>query len=1406
VKLVFNRKNEINQYQGKQRDVHGTQDLERSRIEGPQKLGGVFASSIFLGLVVVAITWFLLSVGSFAGAQVMGKFQKTIPDGVTAGQIVEHKGLYGVYDTDGNFSTYMGKTKTYVDGQRVEVYQGKDSNGLPDVDTQYKSADEVPVPEWFKKKQQKIQELEATGIIEQKKSKRKQEQSVTYWVKDAPDWKLWVSGIAGLIAFGSIFSFRANNIQRKNKRNDTKSLMQYADDQHIQQPLEMFENYHVVPNSGAHFTGEANSLLGHAHYEFKTKMNVFMWLRYSVGQSIVSFGRTGFGSKVFGVFHIKESKIREWARLPKLKHVKRYKRYKEDTVVDGETIFKGDFILDKDGNRIFESVPIIDEVFGTSLFEASNTPDIFRRRFNPFKIPYNPGGKNRDKVGKYKTLADLINGDWEFPPYEVQTPSGGYFVDTAPVNTMVLAITRAGKGQTYIEPLLDIWSREKRKHNIIVNDPKGELSVKFMVPFENRGYEVLQLNLINTMGTAIYNPLGLAGDAAREGNMGATASYVNNIAETFFPTEGGQDPFWPQAANNAFKRAAFGLIDYFLEEEKVLVADCKRKGMRQSVIDQKIDELWGRVTLYNCYQLFTQLSSKKRKNPNVLYNPDDPEFANMNDADKEAYEERLKFYDDYIWEGNKELDLLSLYFNATAQLPRNRIRNEVLNTDATLKAMGGSEKTIASVYGIAITQMVFFTDPTISAITSGAPSQNVDMGSLSFPRRMSVKFDVDYVRKLSLKGLLGEWTAYEDPGFTKKYGKEFDHFGLVTMDGWSEYMFDGKFPNDVAYVRLQLKMLDNDMVVKSFYFKFTKGYRTSPNGRMYVKSPILQEKIVRNGSLEELQWNEELQQAVPGYTMIKKSELYLDIDEFGDMIDMLADVDVPVISMSKVRYTERPKAIFMITPPHLKGYAKLLLIFISQQTELNFEKAYLTKANQKPLYKTRWMLDELGNLESDGSGIKNFMTYLSIGLGQDQQFTLILQVLQQLKDVYGDSKDKVAQGNTANIIFLKSTDDTSIDAVSKMSGTTHKVFNSSRTNNIRVVAGVELDSGSVSETMSASEVPVLSYNDLAFISPSNSVVLRAGDSPIWNRNETALPMAYKLQGADHKIPSPGKDYSLSTLPTMSTTKDFDLLQNIPNFFAMVDKRILQAYWARMAKEKYMEAYEHTDESFMRVDQDISSDAIMSIVNQVIQSQDIEEIYVRQADNEDYSEQIQATNMAREQFSEFATPRFAMDGPNGIAPNDIIAVHGSGGEARLDGDMIGNTAHLLEQAYKACYGELVEWVATDGRRSLEIQENGSLWTTNNYGKPIEIFSRVSTSHVRRHVEEAQALAELNGTSDADSKKVITQEDLDELNDTLEFKLTYAGAKWFAKQKNWGWIAHRKFENTVIQLRRADNEGV
>lgn len=54
----------------------------------------------------------------------------------------------------------------------------------------------------------------------------------------------------------------------------------------------------------------------------------------------------------------------------------------------------------------------------------------------------------------------------------------------------------------------------------------------------------------------------------------------------------------------------------------------------------------------------------------------------------------------------------------------------------------------------------------------------------------------------------------------------------------------------------------------------------------------------------------------------------------------------------------------------------------------------------------KYFVQNFENLQSEGHGISGFETMLSIGLGQEQQFTLILQTLQQLRDVYGDSVER----------------------------------------------------------------------------------------------------------------------------------------------------------------------------------------------------------------------------------------------------------------------------------------------------------------------------------------------------------------------------------------------------------------
>ncbi|MCC2248980.1 hypothetical protein JUJ52_03280 [Virgibacillus sp. AGTR] len=194
----------------------------------------------------------------------------------------------------------------------------------------------------------------------------------------------------------------------KNSMIDSTDINTYENDQHIMLPEEVQRTYDWFPDVGAHSSVQVSSLLSH-----------------------MMLDRKG------------------------LKRVDVTERHKKDMKENGEVVIhKGEVVQDENGKIVRTKKPLIDEKFGQDLFTASGIPvtekDI-RKPLDVKKIEYNPvddtgNRKDRDKL-PYDTVADLINKDWEFPEYEVQRPAGAYIVDTAPVNTMVLAITRAGKGK-----------------------------------------------------------------------------------------------------------------------------------------------------------------------------------------------------------------------------------------------------------------------------------------------------------------------------------------------------------------------------------------------------------------------------------------------------------------------------------------------------------------------------------------------------------------------------------------------------------------------------------------------------------------------------------------------------------------------------------------------------------------------------------------------------------------------------------------------------------------------------------------------------------------------------------------------------------------------------------------------
>lgn len=228
-------------------------------------------------------------------------------------------------------------------------------------------------------------------------------------------------------------------------------------------------------------------------------------------------------------------------------------------------------------------------------------------------------------------------------------------------------------------------------------------------------------------------------------------------------------------------------------------------------------------------------------------------------------------------------------------------------------------------------------------VTSGTPSQNADLPGLSFPRCFGVRFHSDYLKKYHLIGMQCRWSSYKDKDFTMDLGKDFYHEDMISREGWAKYYFKGKYDRDCAYVQLRIVNPQTGQYIHTYRFQFRKSYQTSLDARYYVTDPILGDKIVKNGVLIELQPRKQRDGKVI-YRRGKTTFKQLKIKSVLTGSHKKETVDTNAIIQTSVRYSEKPKMIFLVTPPHLMKYAKLILILVKQLVDLNFDKSYMTKS------------------------------------------------------------------------------------------------------------------------------------------------------------------------------------------------------------------------------------------------------------------------------------------------------------------------------------------------------------------------------------------------------------------------------------------------------------------------------
>ena len=121
-------------------------------------------------------------------------------------------------------------------------------------------------------------------------------------------------------------------------------------------------------------------------------------------------------------------------------------------------------------------------------------------------------------------------------------------IDYSATNNLIIGTTRSGKGELYVFPTIDLYSRAKEKASLVVNDPKAELYSASKEILEDRGYRVEVLNLINPLNSMSYNPLQLVIDAYEKEDYSTAQGLCKTLTHMLYYKPDTKDPFWQNSA------------------------------------------------------------------------------------------------------------------------------------------------------------------------------------------------------------------------------------------------------------------------------------------------------------------------------------------------------------------------------------------------------------------------------------------------------------------------------------------------------------------------------------------------------------------------------------------------------------------------------------------------------------------------------------------------------------------------------------------------------------------------------------------------------------------------------------------------------------------------------------------
>ena len=216
------------------------------------------------------------------------------------------------------------------------------------------------------------------------------------------------------------------------------------------------------------------------------------------------------------------------------------------------------------------------------------------------KINFKNINKGQKGTSEFTTLKELQQQYKAVPEREgVYDGHGGVvishykdklFIDDSAVNNLIIGTTRSGKGEIYVFPTIDVYSRAKEQPSMIINDPKGELASASYNTLKERGYDIQILNLLEPMKSMSYNPLQLIINSYKNNDYSTAQLLCNTLTFSLYNDSTAKDKFWLISAQSLVNALILAITE-----------DCIKSGQEE------------KITLFTVANFLSEKGSKEDK-------------------------------------------------------------------------------------------------------------------------------------------------------------------------------------------------------------------------------------------------------------------------------------------------------------------------------------------------------------------------------------------------------------------------------------------------------------------------------------------------------------------------------------------------------------------------------------------------------------------------------------------------------------------------------------------------------------------------------------------------------------------------------------------------------------------------